>query len=817
MKATAPSSIVSSSIVSSSIVFTLVWGITEGAIAQVVPDSTLGTQVTQSGGSFNINNGMRSGNNLFHSFSQFSVPTGGSAIFNNAQDIQTIFSRVTGSQISNIDGILKAQGTANLFLMNPNGVVFGPNAQLQLGGSFLGTTATGLKFADGIEFNSLNTTPALLSINLPIGLQMGTQPGKIQVNGTGHFLVSPSPTVTPYFSARPIAGLKVQPGKTLALVGGPIDLVGGVLVADRGRVELASLGASETAALDSGTPLWKLNTSTTQKFSDITLSKQSIVDVSGVGAGSVQVQGQQVSLAEGSLLFSQNRGLRAGGDFRIKADSLNIIGGLAQRNIRSAIINETLLGNSGNISVTTRQLNLIDGGTIASRSAGLGSSGNVDIQARESVKMVGYLAQNPDLISAIGTISFSPLVTGHSGTITVSTPVLSIMKGAIISATTFGNAAAGNVNINADRIEVMGRSPNSVGSSTIASSTLGNGNAGNITINTRSLFLSDRGTLNTSSSTNGNAGNLIINATESIEIGSRSDIVSGVGPTRPEIIKSLNLPLNPRGNAGSITMNTPILRVRDQAYIAVANTGLGNSGKISITANQIVLDQQSQITAATVLGEGGDVILKSQALVLRQGSKITATAGGSGNGGNITIDSPIIVGLENSDIVANASTGRGGNIDITTQGLLGLKYRPALTSESDITASSEFGINGNVQVNTIGINPTNALNELPSDVTDSSRQIADRCGTAKSSSFIATGRGGIPQGPRQHQQSDRSWNDLRSIGRANSVSVSAPLLQPIKPLLEANRLSVDSSGTIALVADNPIAIQATATCGIGKS
>ena len=571
-------------IVSSVIVLTIACSIPENAIAQVVSDSTLGTQVTQNGGSFNINNRTRSGNNLFHSFSQFSVPTGGSAIFNNAPDIQTIFSRVTGSQISNIDGILKAQGTANLFLMNPNGIVFGPNAQLQLGGSFLGTTATGLKFEAGIEFNAVNTTPTLLSINLPIGLQMGTQPGKIQVNGTGHRLVSALAIFTPYVSAAPTAGLKVQPEKTLALVGGPIDLVGGVLRADRGRVELASLGASETAALDFGTALWKLNTSITQKFSDITLSKQSIVDVSGAGAGSLQVQGRRVSLTDGSLLFSQNRGLASAGDFRIQSDSLEITGGLANRNIRSAIINETVLGNSGNISVTTRQLKLIDGGALGSRSFGFGSSGNIEVKASESVKMSGYLAENVELISAIATISFSPLVTGRSGLITVSTPMLSITKGAIISATTFGNAAAGNVNINADRVEVVGRSPSSVGSSTISSSTLGNGNAGSITINTRSLLVNNTGTINTASSTNGDAGNLMINATESIEIGSRSDIASGVGPTRPEIIKSLNLPLNPRGNAGSITINTPSLSVKDQARIVVANQGLGNSGKVSITA-----------------------------------------------------------------------------------------------------------------------------------------------------------------------------------------------------------------------------------------
>ncbi len=180
-------------IASITILLATVCGIAEGTVAQVVPDSSLGTQVTQIGGVFEINNGTRSGNNLFHSFSQFSVPTAGSAVFNNAVDVQNVFSRITGSKVSNIDGILKTQGNANLFLMNPNGIIFGPNAQLQLGGSFLGTTASGIKFADGIELNTVNETPPLLSVKVPIGLQFGTAPAPITVQGTGHRLRQASP------------------------------------------------------------------------------------------------------------------------------------------------------------------------------------------------------------------------------------------------------------------------------------------------------------------------------------------------------------------------------------------------------------------------------------------------------------------------------------------------------------------------------------------------------------------------------------------------------------------------------------------------
>ena len=147
---------------------------------------------------------------------------------------------------------------------------------------------------------------------------------------------------------------------------------------------------------------------------------------------------------------------------------------------------------------------------------------------------------------------------------------------------------------------------------------------------------------------------------------------------------------------------------------------------------------------------------------------------------------------------------------VETQGLFGLHYRSALTPGNDITASSEFGINGNVQVNTIGINPTNALNTLPVDVVDSSRQIVDRCGTEKSSSFIATGRGGIPQGPKK-RGSDRSWNDLRSLSRTQPLAAVSIL----EPLVEASALQIDPSGAVKLVAAQPIGLSSSAaTCGI---
>jgi len=115
--------------------------------AQVRSDGTLGTNVTCTT-TCTITGGTTTKGNLFHSFRDFSVPEQGAAIFDNTTTIQNIFNRVTGKATSNINGLISANGTANVFILNPNGILFGPNAQLNIGGSFVATTANAIEFSD---------------------------------------------------------------------------------------------------------------------------------------------------------------------------------------------------------------------------------------------------------------------------------------------------------------------------------------------------------------------------------------------------------------------------------------------------------------------------------------------------------------------------------------------------------------------------------------------------------------------------------------------------------------------------------------------
>ena len=137
--------------------------------AQIVPDATLGTQVF---GACGITNGSTRGSNLFHSFQQFSLPNGDFAAFITNPAIQNVIVRVTGVGqpfISNINGAISTSNPANFFLLNPNGIIFGPGAALDIRGSFLATTADRMQFQDGVEFRTTDPAP-LLTINVPIGL-----------------------------------------------------------------------------------------------------------------------------------------------------------------------------------------------------------------------------------------------------------------------------------------------------------------------------------------------------------------------------------------------------------------------------------------------------------------------------------------------------------------------------------------------------------------------------------------------------------------------------------------------------------------------
>ena len=783
-------------------------GIILPAVAQITSDKTTNTTVNTNGNNFNILNGVQKGNNLFHSFKEFSIPKGSSAVFDNYADVVNIINRVTGGNISNIDGLIKASGNANLFLINPAGIVFGENASLDIGGSFLGSTAESILFEDGFEFSTVNPqSEPLLTISVPVGLQMGSNPGGIKVNGSGHNLISQSATFRPFINPGNANSLQVKPSKTLALVGGDIQLNGGVLGAEAGKIELSSLGEG-TVKLNQSKQEFALDHTAVSNFQDIQLSQQSLVSASGENAGSIDIQAANFSIRDGSLLRIENKGLQSSGNINVNASELLTISGTnLDGSIASGFRTLTLSeGKAGDINVSGKRLVMENSGTITSNTYGVGKGGDLNLNLVESVKLFGIspITNRSSIITAV------TYAVGDSGAVNLSTKELTILDGAAIGSTTLGTGNAANVIVNvSESIDAIGISP-IFQPSAINSSTIGSGDAGNLTVNTKRLSVRDGARLDSSTSIVGTAGSVTVNASESVE-------VSGFGfsPRNPSLINSsanildealrkrFGLPDKPFGKSGNVEINTPQLKINNSALVTVRNDGFGNGGILKINANSINLDNQGGITAATESGEGGDININLQnSLVMRRNSFIDTESLGTGNGGNLIINSPIIASFENSDIIANAVEGNGGNINVTTQGIFGLEYRDELTEESDITASSEFGINGTVAINNISIDPSSGLVELNLELADSSQKIASGCSSNTGNSFVAIGRGGIRKDPNEQVDVNPTWSDIRDLSAFRKLNNNSEVTNiSNKPaIIEATGFIRNYLGEIELVA-----------------
>lgn len=353
------------------------------ASAQITTDSTLpnNSVVTPDGSTINITGGTQAGSNLFHSFREFSVPTNGTAYFNNAADIQNIISRVTGLSASNIDGLIRANGAANLFLINPSGIIFGQNASLNVGGSFLASTASAVKFADGFEFSATawQTTP-LLTINVPIGLQYGANPGSILYQ----------------------SNLEVQPGNTLALVGGDVSFDGGIMFAPNKLVELGGLATEGTLGLSLDGNRLQLSSPNGVARSDVSLINALVYgnDIN-IKAKTLLIDKDSVIWADGNIsiqasdsVFLKDSTVRADGNLLVQAsDSVSITRDnySAFRIKDNTYITKTNNITAKNVHIQARSVSLNNGSVISARIGDARERGLLTVKANQINLDQGWL------------------------------------------------------------------------------------------------------------------------------------------------------------------------------------------------------------------------------------------------------------------------------------------------------------------------------------------------------------------------------------------------------------------------------------------
>ncbi len=716
--------------------------------AQIIGDRATNTQVKAEDNISHIMGGMKAGNNLFHSFKQFSLDTGTTANFDHSLDVQNIFTRVTGGSISQIDGLIQTQGAANLFLINPAGILFGANAQLNIGGSFLATTAEEIVFEDGAGFSAVATdSQPILTISSPIGLQYGAMSA---------IEVLPNPNRE---ASNPGVGLSVQPGNTLALLGGDVSITRNSLNAIASNIEIGSI-KSGTVGLSQQDGNWGFNYDLVREYGRINLSNRALINSSGV----VNFQGKTIdfSTSSGIRNFTDLNG--EGGIVKLNAIESVSLGSsilFTQVGQVSSSIEQAIAGAGGDILIDAPNISLTDGSIISAGTLSEGMGGNITLKASETIELSSAIDRNPSIIST------STIGIGDGGQIKIDTGKLMIYDGSQIQALA------------------------------------GEGQGGTITVDAReSIDISGTGILRSQD----NSGNL----TETI-------LTSGF--TASSGFEGLPFELQPQGESGNLIINTPQLFITDSGRISVSNYGLANAGDIKITAANLNLDTAGQITANTVLGEGGSIsVIAKDLIVLDNQSIISTTAEQDGNGGNIFLAADNLLLLESSTVSADAQQGSGGKISIDTQGLF-IQPKSNITADSEIETKEgtikivTLDLNSRLHMSQTKYSPLVAEENIQKGCGGSN---------FAQDSFQNIGRGGIPSNPIQETASLDVLNDMGNDRTSKAVkttqlNTTKPSTSDSKSISEANSWKINSQGKIELVAQNDSsALMHSSACQINQ-
>ena len=662
--------------------------------AEVVLDGTLGSTVALEGPHFDINAelGQQYGGNLFHSFKWFNLNKEETATFSGPQGIENIITRITGGEHSIIDGQLISNiPQANLYLLNPDGFIFGPNVELDLQGSLYISTANKIHLGDAGTFETRHLQNSLLLSAPPSAFGFLDKPAPIEIKGSQ---------------------LATRDHQTLSILGGEIHINSGHLIATSGRINLAAITkANHLKSTSTG-----LELDANAQLGKIVLENNSSIDVGKLGAGDIYIHGGQFFLDSSSIIAnteidksvigidvnelhmndadidSRAFGPGQGGQINISvARKTTLEGGSKIQS--SSMSSDPQAGDAGNIFLTSQELHMNDA-NIDSRTFGPGQGGQINISVAEKITLEGG--------SNIQTTSMSSAPqAGDAGNIFLTSQYLELLN-SNINTVTLGPGHGGNITLEvAHYLNLIGSAdfPAAIAASSIPKiERINAGDAGRIFIRARNLSLTNTASIDNSSTGTGQGGSIILDIRD-------------------------NLCLN----------NT--------ASISADSLGLGNAGNIYVNTTTLSMDRGT-ISTATDNADGGNIIINVHTRFLMNNSLLSATVqGGIGNGGNLAIGSPRFFSLTDSKVIANASGGQGGNILIITG-------TPKDLQGSLITASSDTGLEGKVQINNIY---NVDLNTLPISFLDANTIIKQHCSPqtddTPSSNFFIKGRGGLPNAP----------------------------------------------------------------------
>jgi filamentous hemagglutinin family protein len=807
----------------------------ESAMGQITPDHTLGvesstvnTGLVKGKNADIIGGGAVRGSSLLHSLKELNVLTNNGAYFVNPSSISNIIVRVTGPSKSSIFGTLGVLGNANLLLLNSNGVIFGPDSSLDLKGSFLASTASGIKFMNGYSFNTNGgDEPPAEPLYVPIELGFSNDNSNIEVKGLGHKLTK-SEFGTPTDQGTDL-GLVVGADQTLALVGGKVTFDGGIITSNAGQVQIGGIKSGNLGLKFTSQGL-NLDFSKISSFGDINFLNKSLIN-ENISNG-LNIFGQNILLNNGSILWIKDSIPKQNNQATIRAtDKLNIEGFAG---VRSGFLSEayntngsnlvikaksislsddgTLAtvafgnGKSGNIVIDTNSVNILGGGLIATSSFGAGDGGEIKINAINDISVDGYTKNGQQKYTLnepdpIGIVTNTTGI-GNSGNLIINSQNLNITNAGLVGTFTLGKGNGGNTTINvSNSIVVSGTNTIILSPSAINSTTFGYGDAGELIISSKDIFVLNGGRIDTSTLAYGNAGNLTIAASGKVVVDGfvpgvkNPSLIDSSANTEDPVIRELfRLPPFPTGNAGTLLISTPELRISNQGVVSVQNQGTGAAGSLKIKVGLLYLDNKGGIVGSTNSGNIGDINIQSDASLLRDRSYISTSSLGSGLGGNIVIKSGIFSGDSTSAIVASATSNQGGNISLTSNASL-------IADGFLFSTSSDLGpqFSGTTKINAPKVTLDSSSNKKISFQSSNYLNVVCNGSVAnKQAEFINAKAGGFPPDYAGSLNGFSGWYDNQLLLSSSTSKRSQHHELNTDDIPEVQNIVVEQNGTVSL-------------------
>ena len=701
----------------------------------------LGTEVSIDNNQYNIKGGTSKQGNLFHSFDQFNLHTGESAIFHDTGHSNT-FARISGGNYSWINGKITSYAD-NLFLLNPNGWMFGENASIDVSGSFHVNTADYIKFSDGNQFHADVSKNSILTIeSLEAFGFINDQSGSIVFENS-----------------------KLSLNKTVSIIGNGIELIDSEIKNTVGFINVCSVSSEGEATLSNSDSKMSLafnkkgmlsireNSAIGYNKIFISGSDVTLQDKSLLGSLTIDENGNEIIIDSKNMLFEngsqaiiKNEGIGQSGKLLIKSDIIQLknkclISSSTYSNGSNDGIyfqaNEVIIedgskistltqgnGNAGKISIHSNTLKFVRNSSdmpstgIVSGNSGQIQGGDIDIQANElflengvtilsvtdAVGKGGNISIKSNIVkmfTSLSNIAGGKIISltlddvekaGNAGNIDIEAKELIMDNGSQIRNQTNGTGQGGSIDLDiSESLTMSGFNDKDNASSAIVASTkstnVNAGNAGNVTIKTVDLLLKHGAMIQSHSVGCGTSGDLLIKATNSI-------LISGTWPqhTGASILSnSIYLDAN-AGNAGQIEIETHDLTILDGGSIQSVS-GTGTSGKIDIKCSGDItlsgvdeFDRPSVITSKNrgILdksGDGGNIFIEANNLYIKDGGSINSLTEGPGDAGKIIISTNESI-LDDHSCIDSSSYGSGdaGNIKISTNKILLTNYSMIISS-----------------------------------------------------------------------------------------------------------------------------------------